>query len=357
MKFLIHVLPILTLVLADHSLDNFIKSNDLFTSSIYKKISKNENYADKNLLVSTKGATAQEIDALLHLPDNIFKTVLTKLKNNETYTLQIANKLYINKKNIVVKDELKNLVYFSDVETIDFAGNVDAAETINRWVEAQTRNRIRDLVKPDDLSKRTRLVSINAFYFKDSWARPFFTDLTTKMDFYVTSKDIHKVETMRSRYGDDFMFYECPHLKANSANDKEGLGPLESQIDRVLAPHNLTYETVLVAVPKFKIESRIDFVELLKQMGVHKAFNEGEADFSGITGVKGDLIMDKIVQKGFIDVNEGGVEAAASTFISCPIPPSAIPEPKEFKADHPFMYYIRVKVVVVFVGRVLRPKL
>ena len=79
---------------------------------------------------------------------------------------------------------------------------------------AQTRNRIRDLVKPDDLSKRTRLVSINAFYFKDSWARPFFTALTTKMDFYVTSKDIHKVETMRSRYGDEFMFYECPHLKA-----------------------------------------------------------------------------------------------------------------------------------------------
>ena len=196
----------------------------------------------------TKGATAQEIDALLHLPDNIFKTVLTKLKNNETYTLQIANKLYINKKNIVVKDELKNLVYFSDVETIDFAGNVDAAETINRWVEAQTRNRIRDLVKPDDLSNRTKLVLINALYFKDSWARPFFTDLTTKMDFYVTSKDIHKVETMRSRYGDEFMFYECPHLKAKFLelffgggasmvlvlpNDKEGLGPLESQIDRV----------------------------------------------------------------------------------------------------------------------------
>ena len=249
MKFLIHVLPILTLVLADHSLDNFIKSNDLFTSSIYKvhrwvfsvwrncetffqKISKNENYADKNLLVSpfsaqivlslaqtgAKGATAQEIYALLHLPDNnIFKTVLTKLKNNETYTLQIANKLYINKKNFVVKDEFKNVaqrVYFSDVETIDFARNVDAAETINRWVETQTRNRIGDLVKPDDLSNRTRLVSINAFYFKDSWARPFFTDLTTKMDFYVTSKDIHKVETMRSRYGDEFMFYECPHLKA-----------------------------------------------------------------------------------------------------------------------------------------------
>jgi serpin B len=54
---------------------------------------------------------------------------------------------------------------------------------------------------------------------------------------------------------------------------------------------------------------------VLLQLGVEKAFDVLEADFSGIAGEKGELAIDKISQKTFIDVNENGVEAAAATEI------------------------------------------
>jgi serpin B len=49
-------------------------------------------------------------------------------------------------------------------------------------------------------------------------------------------------------------------------------------------------------------------------MGVNKAFDQDQADLSGIAGKKGDLIIDKIAQKTFIDVAEQGVEAAAADY-------------------------------------------
>jgi serpin B len=49
-------------------------------------------------------------------------------------------------------------------------------------------------------------------------------------------------------------------------------------------------------------------------MGVNKAFDQSQADLSGIAGKKGDLIIDKIAQKTFIDVAEQGVEAAAADY-------------------------------------------
>jgi serine protease inhibitor len=52
---------------------------------------------------------------------------------------------------------------------------------------------------------------------------------------------------------------------------------------------------------------------MVVQLGVLKVFSEAHADLSGISGRKGDLVLDEILQKAFIDVGEGAVEAAAGS--------------------------------------------
>jgi serpin B len=103
-------------------------------------------------------------------------------------------------------------------------------------------------------------------------------------------------------------------------------------------------------------------------------FSEDDADLSGIAGEKGELLVDAVLQKTFIDVSEEGVEAAAATFagklvfclcvryimhnfsvIRIPMSRCETP-PVPFIADHPFIFYIKVDDVVIFAGRVTEPR-
>ncbi|RZB84935.1 Serpin domain containing protein [Asbolus verrucosus] len=140
-------------------------------------------------------------------------------------------------------------------------------------------------------------------------------------------------------------------------NEKEGLAALENQIESVFRPRQLYEELIDVGIPKFKIESKICFKQILQNLGVHKAFDEKEADLSGIAGDKGDLVIDDVVQKTFVDVSEEGVEAAAATFAPVCVPLSGIiGEIPRFIADHPFIFYIKIKGVIAFAGRVTDPE-
>ncbi|RZB39305.1 Serpin domain containing protein, partial [Asbolus verrucosus] len=285
-----------------------------------------------------KGETAREIRTALSLPDNsekvesAVKDVLSNLTANEFYALHTANKMYV-KANFAIKDEFKRAaveVYQADSENIDFTKNVEAAKTMNQWVEKRTDNKIRDLVDSGDLDELTRVVLINALHFKANWSTPFLRQSTRKRKFYKTSKDVVEIDTM-NEYGGRYKYFECPHLNAKLLelpfeggeasmtiilpNEKEGLAAIENQIEKAFVPHDLTTKLVNVALPKFKIGNRVDFKQILKNLGVHSAFDEKKADLSGIAGDKGDLKINEVKQKTFMEVNEDGVEAAAATYV------------------------------------------
>jgi serpin B len=229
------------------------------------------------------------------------------------------------------------------------------------------------LIDSNSLDEDTRAILINALYFKANWSSPFPLFASGNISFYKTATDIVQVDGLR-QYEVYFNYYECPHLKAeflelpfkgNEASmmivlpkERDGIAALESQIENVFAPmHTLKTEYLNVILPKFRIETSINFKNILKNLGVQKIFNETEADLSGIAGEKGDLIVDEVAQKTFIHVSEEGVEAAAASFVVVRVPTSALNiNPKHFNADHPFIFYIKVKDTIIFAGRVTDPK-
>jgi serpin B len=119
---------------------------------------------------------------------------------------------------------------------------------------------------------------------------------------------------------------------------------------------NLRESEVHVTIPKFKIEAEYELKEQLSQLGMSQVFTR-EADLSGIDGKK-DLEVSKVIHKAVVEVNEEGSEAAAATAIivkpKASVFPPIIPKVYEFKADHPFTFFIRDNRngMILFVGQI-----
>jgi serine protease inhibitor len=97
---------------------------------------------------------------------------------------------------------------------------------------------------------------------------------------------------------------------------------------------------------------QLDLNESFKNLGIQKAFKDG-AEFNDLLETSTPLKFSKAVHKCFIEVNEKGTEASASTGFGI----GKMSRPKTFSVDHPFLFVLKTKTNVVFIGRCCEPKM
>ena len=140
--------------------------------------------------------------------------------------------------------------------------------------------------------------------------------------------------------------------------EKTGITDLEQRLNfenMMDWQSRLRKRMVIVFFPKFKIESQFSLGQTLALMGMPDAFDPKMADFSAMVGQK-ELYISAVIHKSFLEVNEEGSEAAAATGVLVGVT-SIAPSPPIFKADHPFVFFIRDNKSqnILFLGRVLYP--
>lgn len=260
----------------------------------------------------------------------------------------------------------------AEIRAADFARQPNAERLkINEWVEEKTRNKIQDLLPSGSVNTMTRMILVNAIYFKGDWLHAFDPKQTTDTKFQTLENGSVMVPMMRLDktrfvYGENdcFQTLELPYegdevsMLLILPRAKDGL----KHIEECFAPGNLEACTrgmrkrdVNVFLPRFKVESTFASLKrTLAALGLTDAFDAQLADFSGISDRS--LFISDVVHKAFVEVNEEGTEAAASTGIimrttSMPAPPAT------FRADHPFIFLIRENAsgTVLFMGRVINP--
>jgi serpin B len=75
--------------------------------------------------------------------------------------------------------------YDGALHEVNFRAQPDeAVKTINAWVSAKTREKIRELVKRDFINDDTRLILTNAIYFKGEWEARFQKSATEHEDWH-----------------------------------------------------------------------------------------------------------------------------------------------------------------------------
>lgn len=260
--------------------------------------------------------------------------------------------------------------YGVSITPVDYADAPgEACKTINEWVESQTAEKIKDLIKESDLTPPPALVLVNAIYFKGDWESQFKKDQTRESDFTVPNGGTTKVPLMHQT-GDfgykatgNMQILELPYTGKSLSmvvllpRAADGL----NEIENTLTPGNLrawlsglATQRVNVAFPKFRIEWGVkDLKPTLKALGMKTAFIWRQADFSGMDGTM-SLFIGAVLHKAFVDVNEAGTEAAAATAVIMPRGMAHFPD---FRADHPFLFLIRDNATgsILFLGRVTNP--
>jgi serpin B len=289
--------------------------------------------------------------------------------------LRVANALWPQKGYAFLEDylALAEEYYGVLITPVDYRETEVARQKINAWVEEKTQGKIKELIRPGILGVLTRLVLVNAIYFKGDWKSQFQPALTKPAPFWVTPHEKIQTPTMtqRQRFGyaerEGLQVLELPYAGDDVSmilllpEKVDGLGRLED----ALTPENLDRWTrpleekeVQVFLPKFKESSQFRLEKTLASMGMVDAFEMDKADFSGMDGRKW-LYIAAVIHQAFVEVNEEGTEAAAATavVIKARSAPGVSRPPLIFRADHPFVFLMRDNRTgsILFLGRMVSP--
>ncbi len=369
-----------------------VEGNTAFALQLYGKLHSQDGnlalspYSISAALAMTcagaRGETARQMEQVLRFDQSLAdpsplmgqldKAVKAAKGGNE---LNIANSIWPQPKYPFREDFLKLLKqdYGATVTPLDYGHNAQQARvTINRWVDGQTRHKINEIIGPGVLDDLTRMVLVNAIYFKGTWATPFPKHATRSDTFYprpdthISVPFMHVSDTFRYGKNDQLQLISLPYIGDKLemlillSRDRDGIGQLEKDLNTA----NLSawtsmmgVEEVDVALPKFKITSEFGLAETLRAMGMEDAFDPRKADFSGMDGKLHWLYVSAVLHKAYVDVYEKGTEAAAATGVSMVAAALPMASPKQFRADHPFIFMIRDSTTgsILFLGRVARP--
>ena len=373
-------------------LQNMARDNTAFALDLYNQLK----MTDGNLFFSPfsistalamtyagacENTAAQMADALhftekpaqLHRAMGDLISQLNTVQKETDVELSVANAIWAQK-GYQFLDEFFRIVqqsYQAELNQVDFSSAAESArQAINAWVEQQTNQKIKDLLPPGVLNALTRLVLVNAIYFKGFWDNQFKSRDTREMEFWLLTEAAVKVPMMHQehRFGywdnDWLQVMEMPYKDESLSlivllpKEKTGITDLEQKLNfenMTAWQSRLRKRKVIVFFPKFKIESQFSLGQTLASMGMPDAFDPDRADFSAMVDKK-ELYISAVIHKAFLEVNEEGTEAAAATGVVVGVT-SIAPSPPIFKADHPFVFFIRdnKSQSILFFGRVLNP--
>ncbi len=312
------------------------------------------------LELGAEGNTKTEFEEALN--GTFYKN--TDLGGNDTLVVKSANSAWISN-DLSVRDR-----YVTALQT-DFGalvGNYDFSDPatvhmINNWCSENTEGKIAEII--DKLNPGDVMVLVNALYFNAPWAKAFNPELTHDDVFHgaggeVTVPMMYRKATYKYAEFQGFQIIEIPYGGGNYAMYVV-LPPADMNIDSAVpflgegiyntAMEQLAPKEVSLTMPKYRLTASIVLNKALGRMGVKDAFGPA-ADFRGISA-SGNLHLDVVKQKCYIDVSEKGTEAAAVT--SAQIRMTSLRPETIMNVDRPFLFMIADNVDgnVLFTGKIV----
>jgi serpin B len=284
------------------------------------------------------GDTLREMEKVLgggmsieNLSEQLFNYTAS-LISTEDAKFNLANAVWVtNDKSFSINKNFVKIVentFDADIVAADLPNSI---KDINDWAKKETFGMIPSILNEGDLDADTVMVLLNALALDALWAKQAdskyecfegefrgidesiqkVTYMHTKCEGYVESKN--SVGVVKSYKGGNYAFLAfLPEGNVYEyAASLSGKDLLKLYDNRIKAGGNVE---VSAKIPHFSFDCKIEMKEVLKKMGLTKAFDSSAADLSGI-GVdsRGNLYVSRVIQKTHIDLDNSGTRAAAVT--------------------------------------------
>lgn len=295
------------------------------------------------------------------------------LLKSQPYVIDSASALLVSK-DFALNQTYRKIItraFDAPVEAVDF--HEDSSKTVdlvNDWAREKTRGKIEKIL--EHIPAQTKLLLLNALYFRGLWKAPFDPELTSMRPFQ-NADGTKSLVPMMYLVLDDVNFVHDPGMEAdvlelpyvgkggaslfvflpeNVQSFQKLINSLTA--DRILQViRSMRQQRVEVFLPKLRLEKRLELKEALDALGMAHMFSDA-ADLSGMGS--GDLKVDEVVHQAVLEVDEKGSRASAVSGVA--IAAKSLRSGKEFRVDRPFVFFIghRDTGVVLFLGQVLSVK-
>lgn len=223
-------------------------------------------------------------------------------------------------------------------------------ESINSWAKKNTDGMIPKIIEKAD--RYAVMMLVNAIAFDAKWETPYKRSDIEKLDFTSYSGSKKKTDFMCStenvylKDGGTVGFMK-PYKNGRFAfaallpDENTGIDDYVASLsgDKLMKIFSSAKRgnEVNVKMPKFRAEYSVQLIDTLKKMGVKDAFDSKTADFSSLIENR-DAYIATVVHKTFIEVDENGTRAAASTLVGADT--MSLMEPYSVCLNRPFVYMI-----------------
>ncbi|KAL1433272.1 hypothetical protein MTO96_012672 [Rhipicephalus appendiculatus] len=329
------------------------------------------------VLMGARGRTAYQMSAQMGNPSSaLMSELLHKMSspggNSRNVALDHASAVLIQEGapfNASYYREI-NRLFDASLATVQFGEGrgSDVVKEVNEWASKKTQGRIPQFLE-EVPEETTKMLVLNAMYFKSDWKTQFDPEFTDKRvfrnedgttanvpimfiieTFDFSHDDELNVDALRVPYADNqySMILMLPRNRQSPlASVVQGL--TAAKLNEIIG--EMEPEQVELSLPKMSVQKMLKLRAPLEKLGLRVPFTDA-ADFKGISKAE-DLRLNEILHKAALDVDEVGTRAVAATqaqFVS-----KSLVHFKQFTVDRPFLALIRHEPTgaILFIAQVL----
>lgn len=321
------------------------------------------------------GETKEEMEQVLGggIPletlNEYLSTYIKALPSGDDYTLKLANSIWYRDDIVNVKNDFlqTNADYYgAGIFKIPFDNS--AIDSINGWVSDNTDGMIDKMVERID--PNTFMFLLNAMTFDANWQSKYSVTDVADGEFtnynggkttvpMMSSKEYIYINNNLSEGFIKNYCYEKYSFAALLPNENVDIDSFVEaltggEIANILNNAQKDVYSIDAKMPKFSLDYSKSLNEVLKELGMPSAFEDGNPNFARMVEDDIGVFINEVLHKTHIEVGEEGTKAAAATKGEMNYESAAIEESfdKTIELDRPFVYMIvdNANNIPLFIG-------